>query len=167
MLSPICGSPFLCDRCMCRAYSLTAKGTGCRMRYDKDTDTDNNRDVEGMWSEQFRSSPSVRYRPAYSETLGGSRTATLGLCPVARGTAAVHGSQTSQAGAEWGGCGPGTNVEGSDGLLSGEAGGHGKVRGIRGIGIDHSQVLTQSGTGPSQYQTTAAPIPERPGHATQ
>ena len=126
------------------------------MRYDKDTDTDNNRDVEGMWSEQFRSSPSVRYRPAYSETLGGSRTATLGLCPVARGTAAVHGSQTSQAGAEWGGCGPGTNVEGSDGLLSGEAGGHGKVRGIRGIGIDHSQVLTQSGTGPSQYQTKAA-----------
>ena len=33
------------------------------MRYDKDTDTDNNRDVEGMWSEQFRSSPSVSPNP--------------------------------------------------------------------------------------------------------
>ena len=154
-------------RLRAQAYSLTTKGTGCRMRYDKDTDTDNNRDVEGMWSEQFRSSPSARYRPAYREALGGPWATTLGLRPVVRGTAPVHSSQTSQACAEWGGCGPGTNVEGSDGFLSGEAGGHGKIRGVRGIGIDHSQVLTQSGTGPSQYQTTTAPIPERPGHATQ
>ncbi len=86
------------------------------MSYDKATDTDNNRDVEGMWSEQFRSSTSVRYRPSYSEALGGPGKAALGLRPVARGAAPVHGAQTSQAGAEWGGCGPGTNVEESDGF---------------------------------------------------
>ena len=82
------------------------------MRYDEDTDTDNNRDVEGMWTEQFRSSPSARYRPAYREALGGPWTTTLGLRSVAWGTAPVHSSQTSPAGAEWGGCGPGTNVGG-------------------------------------------------------
>ena len=42
-------------------------------------------------------------------------------------------------------------MEGSDGLLSGEAGGHGKVRGVRGIGIT-IQVLTLIGNPPNEFQ---------------
>ena len=48
------------------------------MGHGKSTDTDDHRNVEGMWSEQLGSSPSVGDRPPHRPTLGGPRETTLG-----------------------------------------------------------------------------------------
>ena len=136
------------------------------MGHGKSTDTDDHRNMEGMWSEQLGSSPSVGDRPPYRPALGGPRETTLGVRTLAGGTAPVHRSQTTEAGAV-GRCGrPGTGVARSDGLLSGEAGGVGAGAGAGGLGVDHSSVFAADGLGPSQHQATAAPFSERPSHAT-
>ena len=139
----------------------------CTISHAKSSDTDYHRDMESMWTELLRGSSSVRHRPPDRKALGGSGEATLGLRPLAGSEAPVHGSQTPQAGAAGGGCRPGTRMARSDWLLSGEAGGLGPGTWPGDFGIDHSSVFTPGGVGPPQYQAAAAPLSERPSHATQ
>ena len=130
------------------ACSLTTYSTGaCRMGHDKSTDTNHNRDVESIRSEYLGSSPPVRDRPADGQALDEPRAATPGLRALARGGAPVHCSQTSQASAMGRGWRQGTKVEGSDRLLSGEAGGLGPGSGAGSVGVDHPSVSTAGGGG--------------------
>ena len=139
----------------------------CRMRYEESSYTNDHRDMESKWRELFEGSPSARYRPADGEALGGPRETTLGLRPMAGDQASFYSSQTSSESAARGGCRTDTKVEGDDRLLPGEAGRLSAGGGYRGIGVDHTPLLTQSGTGPSQHEETEAQVPERACHASQ
>ena len=122
------------------------------MKDEKNTDTNDHRDVEGTGGESIGDSSGTGHRPKDGKEVGGPRTTTLGIRSVEMGTAPVHGSQTPQRGAGKRSCPLDTQIKGKDGLLPGEAGGHSPKGGGRSIGVYHSQVPASEGFDSAQNQ---------------